>query len=657
MQLLDEILYFCKMEYPSGALLLTGEWGSGKTHFILHDLGENQLFKDSYNLIYVSLFGVITVTDLHERVRNRWFHTVILKDVPQQLAVLDKVGRVIKNAAEKASGVTKAGSIAKGVLSINATDLFDVERTNKNKKSILVFDDLERCRIETSDLLGAINTYSENEGINTIIIANEEKISNHSTADIQEGDVTDHLTYSEIKEKVIFQTVHYEPVFDIVVSNIIDTYIASTTNAEGLANDYKNFLREEKVSIINMLQGNDENGSSLQETAYEKISEQPDDRQSIGDISKEEKFALAEDHPQNIRSLKAGLQQFERVYIVLKQMDAPHIDKWFLSFMALNFSVRGGNIRKNSDYDYFTLEEKLKIQYPGYFDIRYFSNAFSMWLIDGAWNDEMLDGSISSAIRREKAKEPWEQVLYSSVEWLDEKVVQNGFPKVLEKVYDAELSLDDYALFIQNCRELRTIEFPEIELPDWNRVYKVIHKKIQEITENYPDFQPDYMPFYRNEGYSEEEWKCCELLNSVQSGLYFTYASSRKQFLEAMKKKSSLDMIKAFTRCASYSYDSFDAEMAESFFKVYQQAPNSLKGRLGNLLIKTLQHIEPYKNGGTSDDNGAQIQFTVIKASIDELISKLETLKKTYETEERVFAKRYTEELIVKLQKYESEHS
>lgn len=45
----------------------------------------------------------------------------------------------------------------------------------EEKPVILVFDDLERCCLETVDILGAINEYCENQKFHTIIIANQEK--------------------------------------------------------------------------------------------------------------------------------------------------------------------------------------------------------------------------------------------------------------------------------------------------------------------------------------------------------------------------------------------------------------------------------------------------------------------------------------------------
>ena len=38
MRTLDELLYYCEEPEPVGAILLTGEWGCGKTYLIDNDL-------------------------------------------------------------------------------------------------------------------------------------------------------------------------------------------------------------------------------------------------------------------------------------------------------------------------------------------------------------------------------------------------------------------------------------------------------------------------------------------------------------------------------------------------------------------------------------------------------------------------------------------
>jgi len=37
MKTIDELVYYCKEPDPVGALMLTGEWGCGKTYLIEHE--------------------------------------------------------------------------------------------------------------------------------------------------------------------------------------------------------------------------------------------------------------------------------------------------------------------------------------------------------------------------------------------------------------------------------------------------------------------------------------------------------------------------------------------------------------------------------------------------------------------------------------------
>ena len=61
------------------------------------------------------------------------------------------------------------------------------------KELVLVFDDFERSKIDKIELLGVINDYCENDGIKTILVADEEHI---------DGD-----EYRAFKEKLISRTV------------------------------------------------------------------------------------------------------------------------------------------------------------------------------------------------------------------------------------------------------------------------------------------------------------------------------------------------------------------------------------------------------------------------------------------------------------------
>ena len=56
MRTLYELLYYCEEPEPVGAILLTGEWGCGKTYLIEHELSDK--LKESHVIIRVSLFGI-----------------------------------------------------------------------------------------------------------------------------------------------------------------------------------------------------------------------------------------------------------------------------------------------------------------------------------------------------------------------------------------------------------------------------------------------------------------------------------------------------------------------------------------------------------------------------------------------------------------------
>lgn len=56
MKSIDELVYYCNEPDPVGALMLTGEWGCGKTFLIELELKEK--LKDRHIFVRVSLFGL-----------------------------------------------------------------------------------------------------------------------------------------------------------------------------------------------------------------------------------------------------------------------------------------------------------------------------------------------------------------------------------------------------------------------------------------------------------------------------------------------------------------------------------------------------------------------------------------------------------------------
>ena len=113
-----------------------------------------------------------------------------------------------------------------------------IGRGKSQRKFVLVFDDLERCKINMVDLLGVINEYCENRNIKTIILAaedvilkNEENIKKvvwEEGGTKKEASIKEQIRsvsdYQDFKEKVVFQTIKFELSYIDTIDLIIDKY-------------------------------------------------------------------------------------------------------------------------------------------------------------------------------------------------------------------------------------------------------------------------------------------------------------------------------------------------------------------------------------------------------------------------------------------------
>lgn len=169
--------FYQTLKSPGFAVLVTGEWGSGKTYQVLKAIpAELQC--------HVSLFGISTSQEIYS--------TVFAKMYPGK-NFAKKLVELTKDVSSEVSGVTfGAGAIISGVL----TPLIK-QTVDKNK--IIIFDDLERCLMPNSEILGVINQYVEHHQCRVIILAHDQKT---------------HTDFIKTKEKIIGHTLKIDPQVD-----------------------------------------------------------------------------------------------------------------------------------------------------------------------------------------------------------------------------------------------------------------------------------------------------------------------------------------------------------------------------------------------------------------------------------------------------------
>ena len=358
MSTLKELIYYCKEEHPIGALLLTGEWGCGKTYLIEKDLTE--ALSDSHVIVRISLFGVNSIDGLHHTVKNAWLDAC--------MPVLGKIHGDLKDGKQYLSALTPflkiinpmAGVSADAVLTVNSMDLIPIlpeieDPIHGTKKVILVFDDMERSRLNQVEMLGVINEYCENKHFNTIIIANENTII-HNMQDSS-------IAYNEIKEKIIARTLFNDPDYPAIIHSIIH-------NRNWPSQKYADFLAKNENLILEVFHSESPNRSGQKKTIHKY---------------------------HNIRSLISALQNFHRIYHHMTKANLHYIERYMYSFIAYTLVSRCG-IEKDGcftmDFDYHDIQSL----YP-FFTHDTLPESVREWIKTGRWDKKRFLEEIQ-AIKR-----------------------------------------------------------------------------------------------------------------------------------------------------------------------------------------------------------------------------------------------------------------
>ena len=112
----QEIIDYIETKEIPGALLLTGEWGCGKTYLIKEIANEYKENKE-FVFVIVSLFGVESVPELQEKVKKAALQT--------KCNVGEKASKLLETGINVVKQVLPEQ--AKQLLSVNLFDAFDVE--------------------------------------------------------------------------------------------------------------------------------------------------------------------------------------------------------------------------------------------------------------------------------------------------------------------------------------------------------------------------------------------------------------------------------------------------------------------------------------------------------------------------------------------------
>lgn len=226
-ELTQAIKRYLEDDSDNYAIMVTGPWGCGKTHYVENYL-RREAASDGWHIVRVSMFGISSEDIFYDRllaaifssrgldVRNR------LPDVRNSTERLDRLLRRKKKKNPKnpknPSRLKRIGkdlsiSAIKGQLrkagiqlSVEARSLIELLLS---KDTVVVFDDLERCLLDETRLLGLMDTMVESQGRKVILLANEEELRNRLA--VNSEDESAGRKYLAAKEKLIWRVYPFEP--------------------------------------------------------------------------------------------------------------------------------------------------------------------------------------------------------------------------------------------------------------------------------------------------------------------------------------------------------------------------------------------------------------------------------------------------------------
>ncbi len=558
MDTIEELKYYCSESEPVGALMLTGEWGCGKTYLLNNSLA-NEL-KDTCELLRVSLFGMESIAEIKKEVKQCWLRSAV--GLNTSTPIWNKASQtfpIFKRVADSVAELLPRPwkTIARGALSFNIIDFVKIAPKIGNKKVILIFDDLERANISTADLLGCINDYCENLHIHTIVVANEAKI---------ESSANDKIKYNELKEKIIQRTIRHIPEYSSVVSNVIDNMVHENDN--GASQKYKSFIAVNKESIIDLFSGASIEGTTLDQLVTKIYSGNSKEELE----SKKEKIQELLNHrSHNIRSLKCAIQDFKRIYLLLEEKNVNNKEKWLYSYLSYVLCSRAGLLLESTDYAKLLIEENISVLYPGFYNDKFITDGIRQWVQHGKWTKDTIISEIDYCINRDKAITSEERVRMNRLLDLEEIDFRDGYPAFLQKAYEGTLNLNDYINLLSNsyCARVYNIQLPNIE---WKKITDGIHRQIEKIIHDKEEPTHYYMNISdeTKAHLGPEERDAYKIIEDFLNTNAFMFEKNKSLYVSLIRNEP----LNALLQTQNKRFNIFDIEMANATADGFQKTKN-----------------------------------------------------------------------------------
>ena len=237
-ELNEYILHYLKEDRTKSAIMLTADWGTGKSYYIQNELipflGKEE--NGSYSCVVVSLYGLKSV-----------------EEISKSLYLESRMKFLPKGSEGYATGKFAVKTVVKGITSFLGVDLSKTEEELQElyqsvdlSGKLIILEDIERSGINILEVLGYINNLVEQDEVKVLLVVNEDEILKYHDSEPdkygQTHKIPDENTviYLETKEKTVGDTISYFGDIKTAISNLILSFgneILNRFSVEGQIND------------------------------------------------------------------------------------------------------------------------------------------------------------------------------------------------------------------------------------------------------------------------------------------------------------------------------------------------------------------------------------------------------------------------------------
>ena len=237
-ELNEYILHYLKEDRTKSAIMLTADWGTGKSYYIQNELipflGKEE--NGSYSCVVVSLYGLKSV-----------------EEISKSLYLESRMKFLPKGSEGYATGKFAVKTVVKGITSFLGVDLSKTEEELQElyqsvdlSGKLIILEDIERSGISILEVLGYINNLVEQDEVKVLLVANEDEILKYHDSEPDKNGQTrkipdeNTVIYLETKEKTVGDTISYFGDIKTAISNLILSFgneILNRFSVEGQIND------------------------------------------------------------------------------------------------------------------------------------------------------------------------------------------------------------------------------------------------------------------------------------------------------------------------------------------------------------------------------------------------------------------------------------